>query len=323
MSTVAEFAARLHRAHPSTLQRTHIPAIYQGRVEKLYDIRAIIFDVYGTLVDYWQPHFADPTIKEAALLKACDATINHFGLEPFFETMNSDDTPAKTLFDLYHGLIAFSHDKARVKGIEYPEVIIEEIWMLIILMLRRHGFDPASLHYGTERDLAKCLAYYYNSKALGRGFFPSVVPALDALKAQNFRLGIVSNAQFYTPIDLSLFVRDQAPEAYEDYLELIEPDLAIFSYVEGTAKPGQKLFRKLYDALYEYDILPEQTVFVGNDLLLDIAAAREAGMKTALFCGDQESLFAHDLAHVEIPDIVFSDFADLPSKISFYQPERS
>jgi putative hydrolase of the HAD superfamily len=135
------------------------------------------------------------------------------------------------------------------------------------------------------------------------------------------RLGIVSNAQFYTPIDLSLFVRDQGGDRYDDYTELFDDDLTFFSYEYGIAKPGLFLFRKLYDALYEYHILPKQTVFVGNDLAADIEPAAEVGMKTALFCGDRRSAFLHGLQGRVVPDIAFSDYAELPSVLSFHGEE--
>lgn len=84
-------------------------------------------------------------------------------------------------------------------------------------------------------------------------------------------------------------------------------------------KPNQILLRKFYDVLYEYQILPQQTLFVGNDLSLDIKSATEAGMPTAFFTGDDKSAFVHDLSGKVIPDIVFDSWYELPHKISFYR----
>ena len=85
---------------------------------------------------------------------------------------------------------------------------------------------------------------------------------------------------------------------------------------------GALLFRKLFDALYQQNIAPSQTVFVGNDLAIDIKPAQEIGMKTALFCGDRRSTYLHDMAGEVVPDIAFTSFYQLPQLISFYNTEK-
>jgi FMN phosphatase YigB (HAD superfamily) len=71
--------------------------------------------------------------------------------------------------------------------------------------------------------------------------------------------------------------------------------------------------------LYELHILPRQTVFVGNDLSLDIKPAQEAGMKTAFFTGDDTSAYMHDLGGTIVPDLVFETWEELPGKLSFFE----
>ncbi len=187
------------------------------------------------------------------------------------------------------------------------------------MILKRHGYNFSK--YNND-ELSRIMAFSYNFYSLGRTLFPGVVEALDALKSKNIVIGILSNAQFYTPIDLTLLIRETCNEKYDDFNELFDSDLTFFSYEYGVAKPNQLLFRRLYDALYEYQILPSQTVFVGNDLLLDIKPAMEVGMKTALFSGDRESTFLHDLAGSVIPDITFQSWNELPDMISFHSEEK-
>ncbi len=317
MSVVAEFASRIHTATPREPQRSLIPLRYPGREKKLYEIRAVIFDVYGTLINYWRPEFSDRNTRARILENAFGKTIDHFGMRPALEHMNPEGTPVATLRELYEGLIALHHDRARDKGISTPEVKIDEIWYVILLMLKRHGYDPLTLSLGTERDVARCFAWFYNSSALGGGFFPGVVDCLRKLKEQGVVLGILSNAQFYTPIDLTLFTRDQdASGELDDYQELFEEDLVVFSYELGWAKPSMKIFQRLFDSLYEYHILPAEVVLVGNDLSIDIAPAQEAGLKTALFVGDRESVFLHGKDREVTPDLTFESFGDLPNLLT-------
>ncbi|MBD3314956.1 MAG: HAD hydrolase-like protein [Chitinivibrionales bacterium] len=323
MSLVAEFARELHERESVDNFRPLSPFRTFAQAEKLFDVHAVIFDVYGTLVNYWMPAYTGEEGKLAFLEEAFDRTARQFGMTDFLAVMNPADPPAKTLRDFYHGLIALDHEKSRKRGIEYPEVKIERIWELIILMLKRHGYSIDELDLGDSAEVSRCVAYYYNFHALGRGFFPGVVDALTALREKNIKLGIVSNAQFYTPIDLTLFLRDQSNNRLDDYLELFDVDLVLMSYQVGRAKPGKMLFEKLYDALYELHILPEQTVFVGNDLISDIAPARQAGMRTAFFSGDRASSFTHGREGSVVPDIAFSGWEELPDLLSFYEEKPS
>lgn len=322
MSEMAEFARTIHESSPKYDKRTLIPVEYPAETDTLYDIRAVVFDVYGTIVDYWCDDFGDQTRKEALLCKAFLSVAERFGLVETLLKVNRADPPEKTLHDFYHGLITLKHDQAHKKGVEYPEIMIEEIWEVILIILKRNGYKPPLLSGENLRMYARKVAWYYNFRALGRQLYPGVVEALEGLKLGNIVAGIVSNAQFYTPIDLTLLLRDQSNGKYDDIFELFDVDLTFFSYEYKVAKPDKLLFRKLFDALYEYQILPTQTVFVGNDLCIDIQPAREAGMKTALFTGDNRSTFLHDLDGKVVPDITFSHWTELVAKLSFHTEEN-
>jgi putative hydrolase of the HAD superfamily len=322
LSVVAEFARIIHEKKLYLQNRVYTPLSYPSRVEKLYDIKAVIFDIYGTLVDYWRSEFSDQDLKEQALLDSFKRTADFFKFTEYLEEINPDTVPERTLHDFYHGLIALNHEKSLKKGVTFPEVRIEEIWVVIIMMLGRHGYDSSILDLGEARDVAKCAAYYYNFHALGRHFYDGVVSALSGLNENNIKCGILSNAQFYTPIDLTLFIRDQSNNTCDDYRDLFDNDLIFLSYEYGVAKPNQILLQKLYDALYELQILPNQTLFVGNDLSLDIQPAAEAGMRTAFFTGDDMSAFVHELSGEVIPDIVFDAWDELPDKVSFFETKK-
>ena len=259
MSEMAEYARRLHEGRGKQHARTLLPVDYPAGAEQLNDIRAVIFDVYGTLIDYWCDDFSEKGQKEATLLKAFGVVAQQFGFTEILQRVNDADAPEKTLHDFYHGLIALKHDQAHKNGIAFPEIIIEEIWEVILTILKRNGYEPPLAEGEKLRDFARKIAWYYNFRALGRNLYPGVVEALDGLKKKNIVTGIVSNAQFYTPIDLTLLIRDQSKGHFEDIFELFDVDLTFFSYEYRVAKPNNLLFRKLYDALYEYQILPEQT----------------------------------------------------------------
>jgi putative hydrolase of the HAD superfamily len=317
VSDIAEYAGNLHKNEHIVYNRTLNPVPMEALTEKIHDVRAVICDVYGTLINYWKPGFEDNHTREKLLLSAFRQIIDRFKIEQYLLEMSPHDPAEKTLSDLYNGVISLNHQNASKRGVLYPEVRIEKVWELILMMLKRHGYQPEHYFKMEASDIPRSFAYTYNFLSLGRELYPGVVEALQQLKSNNIVVGILSNAQFYTPIDLTLMLRDQSNQKIEDYLELFEIDLTFYSYEYGFSKPNQLLFRRLFDALYEYNILPSQTVMVGNDLFIDIAPAKAAGMKTALFAGDEFSFFTHNEEDV-VPDIVINQWTELPQKVSFY-----
>jgi putative hydrolase of the HAD superfamily len=315
VSTVAHFAEELHRRFSQVNDKPLHPIPCAARNKTLQGIKAVVFDLYGTLINYWLPGFEKQEVKQARLREAFAKTARRFAMVEALERINSANPYDETLQDFYHGLIAVHHDRKREQGISFPEIQIEEIWRAILLMLQRHGYDYTGLQLGSERETAQCMAFFYNFHALGRGLYPGVVSCLQQLKKRGIQLGIISNAQFYTPIDLTLFLYDQSEAQIQDHLDVFNTRLSFYSYEYGVAKPNPLLVQKLYDALYDYSILPEQTLFVGNDLMLDIRFASEHRLATALFTGDRDVTFFHDQRDTVVPDICFDRWDTLPDML--------
>jgi putative hydrolase of the HAD superfamily len=140
---------------------------------------------------------------------------------------------------------------------------------------------------------------------------PGSRAAIDALHRRGLPMGIVSNAQFYTPV------------LFDAHFALTHRDLGIhdalcsWSFKVRTAKPSVRIFEPVVAALRRrHGILPEQTVYVGNDMLNDVYAAHRAGMRTVLFAGDARSLRTRadrrECAHLE-PDAIVTSWDQVPS----------
>jgi hypothetical protein len=110
LSIVAEFASELHRDHPNLQTRVLHPFSYASSVEKLHDVRVFVFDVYGTLFNYWKPEFGRGTSRKKVLLEAFRKTISYFKMEPYLLEMDPGTPAEKTLWDLYHGLITIKQN---------------------------------------------------------------------------------------------------------------------------------------------------------------------------------------------------------------------
>jgi putative hydrolase of the HAD superfamily len=129
---------------------------------------------------------------------------------------------------------------------------------------------------------------------------PGALPFLEKIK-NHFTLGTIVNGQFYTPwIFEYLFHHNLSFFGFQE-------GLVFMSYETGQVKPSPILYASVMEKMSrEYGINPEQVLVVGNDYTNDILPAKNAGFKTALFCGDSRS-FRRSSNPSENPDLPAAD----------------
>ncbi|MDD5476422.1 MAG: hypothetical protein PHU03_07930, partial [Syntrophales bacterium] len=131
---------------------------------------------------------------------------------------------------------------------------------------------------------------------------------LDTLKGSSVIMGIISNAQFYTPLLFSAHLG----AGLEDLG--FRKDLIFFSYELGYCKPSSTAFKKAARTLMNEGIEPGQALYLGNDILKDIIPAGEAGLQTVLFAGDARSLNLReddDRCRGIIPDMIVTSLSQV------------
>ncbi|MDY0170423.1 MAG: HAD family hydrolase [Thermoguttaceae bacterium] len=273
------------------------PTGVQPRLDSLPDVRAVLFDLYGTLFVSGCGEVG--TEDRASSLAAIDAALQEVGIRPA--------RPLDGVVELMQCRIRDVHAEiTRRHGIDYPEVQIAEIWSDVVAELARRGVlpaavDPARIDY--ER-----LAVEYEARANPCWPMPQLGECLAALQSRGLLLGIVSNAQFYTPLLFPALLGRSAEECGFDR------DLQFYSCRHGFAKPGVPLFALAARALANRDIAPKQVLYVGNDMLNDIVPASRLGFRTALFAGDARSLrLRSDDPRIAstTPTLVVTDLAQL------------
>lgn len=222
-------------------------------------IECILFDIYGTLFVSGSGDIG-LSKKQARHSKALERLLQRFHIAK---------SPDLILNDLHHA-IEQRHAELRNDGIDYPEVKIDAIWKRILI---DKDMDTVQ-NFAVEFELIVNPVYP----------MPHIKEMLAKIGSQNIKMGIISNAQFYTPYLFKWLIGSSVHKLGFD------PDLTLYSYTFSHAKPSEYLFRIAAERLEKINIPAYKTLFVGNDMLNDIYPAIKTGFKTALFAGDRRSL---------------------------------
>lgn len=253
-----------------------IPTGVKPRYKKDGNIKAVIFDIYGTLLVSSSGDVDQAEISDKNLERALAAS----GISPTDGMQNTLDHILKD-FDY---TIKVCHEAAKHNKVPYPEIDILSIWKIVLIHARRKGL----INFDDDADilLMTCVFEFLSNKVYP---MPGLKETIQGIRDLGLPLGIVSNAQFYTPVLMNYFLHDEI--ALKEKIKYFDKDLTVFSYKFGKGKPDFSLYEELIPTLkWKYGIIPTEVLFVGNDMLKDIWASSKAGFKTALYAGDERSL---------------------------------
>jgi putative hydrolase of the HAD superfamily len=219
----------------------------------------ILWDIYGTLIVAERGDLNSLVRRHAELLTAFELTVRNFSLS----------MSAEALHEHFIAAIRAERKQRIAEGVAFPEIRIEEIWWKLL--------DNAALNQARE------VALFFERNANPKRLQPHAFDTLIALKRRGLRQGIVSNAQFYTPIELSELLRDESACAICNYESIFDSSLVVFSFELGIAKPDPAPFRRVVEVLIRENIMPDDCVFVGDSPTNDVVPAQHLGFKTVLF----------------------------------------
>ncbi len=241
------------------------PTDLAPRLGPLDGIRAVVFDIYGTLV---MSGCGDIGLTRT---KTTDS--------PFEDAWTAVGLPSETAptdgAAALGALIRQDHATSRAAGVEHPEVDILVIWHRL---LEAQGV-------ASDDGLRSRLALEYELRTNPVWPMPRLAETLNELADRRLVLGIVSNAQFYTPLMLRAFLGQSLDEVGFD------DACCAWSYRQGVAKPSRTVYAPALDGLRErHGIAAHEVLYIGNDMRNDIRPAQALGCRTALFAGDARSL---------------------------------
>ncbi|QBG46706.1 HAD family hydrolase [Verrucomicrobia bacterium S94] len=251
-----------------------IPTGIEPQLNKIDGVKAVLFDVYGTLIISGSGDVGTATATDTAEALTQALVVSGFEGEP--------EQAGVIGKDLMKTEIQEWHKAGKEAGADFPEVEITKVWKKIIEKLSQ---TEALRAHDVSVERIRRLGLEYECRVNPVFPMPGSTELLNGLKQRGLPMGIVSNAQYYTPIIFSAFFKRSLEEIGFD------PACCIWSYKELKAKPSADLFPKAGKFLEQnHGIKLSETVYVGNDMLNDMYTAKEAGCKTVLFAGDKRSL---------------------------------
>lgn len=213
------------------------------------NVRAVICDVYGTLLEVGPPP-ADADARWEALCR---------------EFLRAAPPLRRLDFTIAcQRAIAARHEKARAQGIAFPEILWPEVVGEVLPAFAR-------LPAGAREEFV--LGHVQTGRTTR--LFPGAAEALRQLASAGCVLGLASNAQAYTLREL-----DDALRSGGLGLDLFERGLCFWSFEHGFSKPDPHAFRILTARLAARGIAPGETLMVGDRLDNDVEPARAQGWQT-------------------------------------------
>lgn len=225
-----------------------------------------------------------------------------------FDIESCSDNVYSFLLEQLQQKIKAQQNELLLKGHPFPDVDIFKVWLE---MFREAEAKKLIKRNGNESWADTIMVFELLSNRVYP--MPGMKEILLWIKEKGIPMGIVSNAQFYTPIIMNYFLNGTFSPRQE--IDLFQQDLSVFSYKELRAKPDTTLFEKFIPTLEtKYKIQAKETIFVGNDILKDVYTASKAGLRTVLFAGDERSLrLREDDNRVRglFPDFIINDLTQL------------
>ena len=266
---------------------TPLPTSLAARGNLKQPVQCVLFDIYGTLFIS-----GSGDIRLSRQNSPSDDRIEQL-LSKYNSTLN---TPL--LFDKLYEHIEIRHEELRQSGVVFPEVVIDQIWRQVLKIEDR----TVIRQFAMEFELITNPVYP----------MPNLESMLLDCRRKGLLMGIISNAQFYTPYLFTWFLNTEIEDLG------FEPGLLFYSYRFEVAKPSLTLFEMAADKLRSMEIEPAGVLYVGNDMLNDVYPANAVGFQTALFAGDRRSLRlrADDPRCANLsPDLVLTDLEQLEQHV--------
>ena len=264
------------------------PANASAYVKPLAGVRAVTWNIYGTLLRISDGELLLQVPQTLRMQIALEKTIEEFKM--WGSMYRKPGAPWEAMHQQYgRFLVERRMVGTRQKG-DVPEVNLAEIWRKLVAQLEQKEYEYDRGFYGDEDELSIRIAYFFHASLQGVEAAPNALDALTSVSDAGLTQALLADAQPFTLVQTLRALRTQGtPEMPGG---LFAADCSVLSCHEGIRKPSGSLYQTCPERLAEHGIEPGEVLHVSNRLRDDLAPAKQAGMRTALYAGDKLSLKA-------------------------------
>ncbi|NIQ03481.1 MAG: HAD-IIIA family hydrolase [Nitrospinaceae bacterium] len=207
-----------------------------------FPFKAVLFDWAHTLVDLMDEDDRVPLELIHDHLAGLGFTVPDF--QKFYDTYH----------DLFFGMIEISR-------VTHREARFDHVLQYLLAQ--------NDIHLNGKVRLQDLLKMYYEKIYSRRRVFPEVIETLASLKNSGIAMAVVSN----TTNPGSMKDYEQTLMGLDSYFQF-----SIYSSEVPYRKPHPSIFQLALDRL---NMKPEEVLFVGDNLRMDVQGAQSVGMKAA------------------------------------------
>ncbi|MCA9063541.1 MAG: HAD family hydrolase [Planctomycetaceae bacterium] len=255
-------------------------------VAKLPGIRAVLWDVYGTLLRVSDGKLSLFPTEEVRLQIALDKTIHEFRM--WNHMYRKPGPPWQSMIGQYTNLVERLGMVASERKGDFTDVDLTDVWQAIIekLFEKEYQFDESE--FGSLHDYSQKVAYFFHSSLQGLEARPGAVAAMTDIAAMGLFQGLLADSQPFTLVQLLRALAQQA--TLPPLHEFLRSETLTLSSQLGIRKPSRTLFSLAAEKLRELGVQPDEILHVSCRLETDLVPARNAGMKTALLAAEKLGL---------------------------------
>jgi FMN phosphatase YigB (HAD superfamily) len=284
--TLDQYASHLDtRDLPWPMAPEPAPPKARPHLTPLPGIRAVLWNVYGTLLAIGEGELKFEVDNEFLMQVALEKTIHEFKM--WNSMSRKPGQPSAYMREVYQKVL---NELRMAPGEKHPEIQAERLWENIIKKLFQKDYTFDAAFYGSLNEFSRKVAYFFHASLQGTACYPGAAAALRSVADAGPEQGLLADGQCFTVVQLQRGLQRQ--EDGFDLNAVIPLARRWLSCDHRCRKPSENLFRTALRALKEKGIEPHETLHIGSNVARDIAPAKRVGMRTGLFAGDKGSLAA-------------------------------
>lgn len=266
------------------------PAKARPYSAELPGIRAVTWDIYGTLLQVADGRMEFDPEPEIRLQVALEKTIHEFNM--WNSMTRKPGAPWEYMLQQYRDTLTNERlsGGGSIRRGDLPHVSLAKVWVVLIERLQQKEYQYDVTKHGSVEHFAEKVAFFFHSALQGTAAQENALRALRFISRRGLVQGLLSDAQPFTLLQLVRAL--QAQGKVPPIRRLLQPELLVLSCALGVRKPSPSLYTDMAERLARNGISPAEVLHVGSRLADDLVSAKRAGFRTALFAGDTASVDA-------------------------------